>query len=54
MKRNEFISKLIRYALLALLSLIVLVLGRKVVLGADCTTCPGKNSCKGLVDCYRI
>lgn len=54
MNRTVFLKKLMRIALLAILSLIVLALGRRIVIGADCSVCPGKDSCKGIADCYKM
>lgn len=53
MNRNDFIKKLMRYGLLALLTLIVFVLGSRVVTGKDCSACPGKGVCKGETDCNK-
>ncbi|HLN19545.1 MAG TPA: hypothetical protein VK213_00540 [Bacteroidales bacterium] len=51
MTRNDFYRKLVRYLLLSALILIVLLLGRKLVYGADCNGCPGKNACNGRSGC---
>lgn len=51
MKREEFLKKLIRYGLFALLTLIVFALGSRVVTGTDCNSCPGKGICNGKTDC---
>lgn len=53
MKRNEFIKNLMRAGLFALLALIVLALGKKVVTERNCTKCPGKGICNGETDCYK-
>jgi hypothetical protein len=53
MKRGEFIRKLIRYGLLALLTLIVFALGNRVVTGNDCSACRGNGICGGKTDCNK-
>jgi hypothetical protein len=53
MTRIDFFKKLIRYGLLALLALIVIALGSKVVTGTDCSSCPGKGICNGKTDCDK-
>jgi hypothetical protein len=53
MSRNDFFKKIIRYGLLALLTLIVFALGNKVVTGKDCSQCPGNGVCKGETDCNK-
>lgn len=53
MSRGEFFKKLVRYGLLALLTLIVFALGNKVVTGKDCSACAGKGVCNGETDCNK-
>jgi hypothetical protein len=53
MKRIDFFKKLMRYGLLALLTLIVFALGNKVVTGKDCSACAGKGVCNGETDCNK-
>lgn len=53
MSRIEFFKKLMRYGLLALLTLIVFALGSKVVTGSNCSSCPGKGICSGETDCNK-
>ncbi len=53
MNRGEFFKKLMRYGLIALLTLIVFALGNKVVTGKDCSACPGKGVCSGETDCSK-
>jgi hypothetical protein len=53
MKRNDFLKKLIRVGLLALLATLVLLLGNRVVTGKDCSGCPGKGVCNGETDCDK-
>ncbi|OFY58704.1 MAG: hypothetical protein A2Y87_01890 [Bacteroidetes bacterium RBG_13_46_8] len=54
--RTDFIKKTIQAGLLALLALLLLILGGRVVTGTDCSNCPGKGVCKGEKDCrnYRM
>ena len=54
MSRIEFFKKLMRYGLLALLSLIIFALGNRVVIGKDCSACPGKGICNGKTDCNKF
>jgi hypothetical protein len=51
MPRKEFIKKVVRAGLFALLVLILLSLGKKVVTGKECSKCPGNGICKGESDC---
>jgi len=53
MNRNDFLKRLVRYGLLALLTLIVFALGNRVVTGKDCSACPGNGVCKGETDCNK-
>jgi hypothetical protein len=53
MNRQDFLKRLIRYGLLAILSLIVFALGNRVVTGTDCSSCPGKGVCNGKTDCNK-
>ena len=53
MTRNELLKKLGRYLLLMLIAVIVISLGKKVISGNDCTTCPGKGICNGKTDCNK-
>jgi hypothetical protein len=54
MTRSEFFRKLMRYILLGLLAGIAVILGDRVVAGADCDTCPGSGICKGKSDCSKF
>jgi hypothetical protein len=54
MNRIEFLKRLLRYGLLALLTLIVFALGKKVVTGNDCSSCTGNGICKGESDCSNF
>jgi hypothetical protein len=51
MTRIDFIRKIIRLGLLAVLSIMAFALGNKVVSANDCSGCPGKGICKGESDC---
>lgn len=51
MKRSDFLKTVIRYMLLAFLMLISFVLGRKVVYGRDCSSCPEYAGCGRLITC---
>jgi hypothetical protein len=53
MTRQESIKKLGRYILLMLMTLIVLLLGNRVVTGSACNSCPGKGVCNGETDCNK-
>ena len=53
MNRIDFFKKLVRYGLLAMLTLIVFALGNRVVTGKDCSACPGKGVCNGETDCNK-
>jgi hypothetical protein len=53
MTRVEFFRKMIRLILLALIAMIVLALGNRVVTGKDCSACPGKGICNGETDCNK-
>jgi len=51
MKRIEFIKKLFRYLLFALLAVIAAIAGSRATLASDCSSCPGKGVCRGESDC---
>jgi hypothetical protein len=53
MTRQELIKKLGHYLLLMVLALIVLLLGKRVITGSECTTCPGNGVCNGKTDCNQ-
>jgi hypothetical protein len=53
MNRIDFLKKLIRIGLLALLALIVFGLGSKIVTAGDCSACAGKGICNGKTDCNK-
>lgn len=53
MQRDAFIRKLMRYALLSIIALLVILLGRKIVIGQDCEACPGNGACNGRSDCGK-
>jgi len=54
--RSEFMKKIVRAGLFALLALLVFIIGNKVVTGKECTGCPGRGICNGETDCskYKI
>jgi len=49
--RPEFITRLTRVLLAALLAIIALVLGSRTVRGDKCSGCPGRGACNGESDC---
>jgi hypothetical protein len=51
--RIDFLKKLIRLGLLALLALIVLALGNRIVSAKDCSKCLVSGSCTDEKDCYK-
>jgi hypothetical protein len=53
MARIEFIKRILRLGLLAMIALIVFLLGNRIVTGQDCTACPGKGICRGVTDCDK-
>jgi hypothetical protein len=53
MTRNEFFRRFAKYGLLFVLAVIVALLGKKIVLEKDCTTCPGNGKCGGKTDCEK-
>jgi hypothetical protein len=53
MNRTDFLHKMTRYLLLAVLALAALFLGRKVTLASDCNSCAGKGICSGTTDCSK-
>jgi len=53
MTRNDFVDKLIRFGLLALLAAMVIHLKSRVVPRGNCSGCPGYGTCNGKTDCYK-
>jgi hypothetical protein len=53
MNRNEFIKKVFRYLLFALLALITAITGSRVTMASDCSSCAGNGICKGESDCSQ-
>lgn len=51
MNRIEFVKKVIRFMLFALLGGIALLTGSRIATGTDCSSCPGKGICVGESDC---
>jgi hypothetical protein len=54
MNRNDFLKKIIRGILLALMALLVFGLGNRIAAARDCSTCPGKGICSGETDCNKF
>ena len=53
MGRIDFLKKLVRFGLLAILTMIVFALGNRVVTGTDCSSCHGKGICNGKTECNK-
>jgi len=53
MKRSEFLAKIIRTLLFAVLALIGILLGTKATKGRECSVCPGYGRCVGETDCSK-
>jgi hypothetical protein len=53
MNRTDFLHKMTRYLLFAVLALAAFLLGGKAVYGSDCSACPGKGVCAGTTDCSK-
>lgn len=53
MTREEFFKKSGRLGLLAILVLIAIALGNRIVSGSACAKCPGKDICNGETDCSK-
>lgn len=53
MTRSDFLQRVIRYVLMIFLGLTVLMLGKKVAFGKDCTGCPEIANCPKNFDCKR-
>jgi hypothetical protein len=51
--RDEFLRKIVRYLLIAMLSIIVFTLGGRVVTGKECAGCTLKNTCSSRSDCKK-
>jgi hypothetical protein len=51
MERAVFIKKLLRFALLLVISAMAVVLGSRASAESNCNTCPGKGICNGESDC---
>ena len=54
MNRNDFLKKIIRAMLLALIALLVFGLGNRIATARDCSSCPGKGICNGETDCNNF
>ena len=53
MTREEFFKKSGRLGLIAILVLIAVTLGNRMVAGSACSKCPGKDVCNGESDCNK-
>jgi len=53
MTREEFFKKSGRLGLFAILVLIAMALGSRIVSGSACSKCPGKGICNGETDCNK-
>lgn len=51
--RTEFLGRLARGILAALLAIIALMLASRTVRGNECSTCPGNGLCNGESDCTK-
>jgi len=49
--RREFLNKLFRMMLTAILAVIAFLLGDRVTYGQNCSECAGRGFCKGESDC---
>lgn len=54
MNRRKFIHTLTRWGLAIILTGLTLLLGRKVVLKKECSSCPDYASCPGANNCEII
>jgi len=52
--RTEFLGKLARGILAALLAIITLMLASRTVKGNECSSCPGNGICNGESDCTKF
>ena len=51
MERRDFIYKLSRWGLAIVLASLTLILGKKIVLKKECSSCPDYASCPGVSSC---
>ncbi|MDX2442598.1 MAG: hypothetical protein QNK30_02250 [Bacteroidales bacterium] len=54
MERRDFILKLSRWGLALMLACLTLLLGKKIVLKKECSSCPDYASCPGVSSCEVI
>ncbi len=53
MDRTEFIRKVFRIIMFAMLAVIAAMLGKRTVTGSNCSTCSGRGICNGNTDCEK-
>jgi hypothetical protein len=53
MGRSEFLKKVFRYILFILLTGITILVGKRIVSGSNCSSCPGEGICAGENDCSK-
>jgi hypothetical protein len=51
MERRIFLNKIVRWGTVVILAGITLLLGRKIVTGKDCPSCPEYAGCPGIDRC---
>lgn len=51
--RTEFLGRLARGILAAMLAIIALMLASRTVKGNECSSCPGNGICNGESDCAK-
>jgi len=52
-ERRDFILKLSRWGLAIVLACLTLILGKKIVLKKECSSCPDYASCPGVSSCEQ-
>jgi hypothetical protein len=52
--RTDFLNTMIRIVMASLLTLVAVLLGKKISTGTDCRNCPGKGICRGEPDCSKF
>ena len=51
MNRREFADRIVRWAAVAILACITLLVGRKIVTVRNCSSCPEYAGCPGVESC---